>query len=77
MFFGPFYYGSAAGQIRDPTRSETTMTDYSRCSDQKLQRKIRKKQAASKEVSVSGFRSIPDDKTAGSAAVIMLKWMTS
>ena len=38
------------------------MTDYSRYSDQKLQRKTRKKQAASKEVSVAGFRSIPDDK---------------
>ena len=38
------------------------MTYYSRNSDQKLQRKTRKKQAASKEVSMSGFRSIPDDK---------------
>jgi hypothetical protein len=38
------------------------MTDYSQYSDQKLQRKSRKKQAAPKEVSVSEFRSIPDDK---------------
>jgi hypothetical protein len=36
--------------------------DYPRNSDQKLQRKTRKKQAAPKEVAVSGFRSIPDDK---------------
>ena len=38
------------------------MTYYSQYSDQKLQRKTRKKQAASKEVSISEFRSIPDDK---------------
>jgi len=39
------------------------MTYYSRYSDQKLQHKTRKKQAASKELSMSGFRSIPDDKS--------------
>jgi hypothetical protein len=38
------------------------MTHYSRVSDQKVQRKTRKKQAASKEVSMSGPRSIPEDK---------------
>ena len=38
------------------------MTYYSRDSEQSLQRKTRKKQAALKEVSMSGFRSIPDDK---------------
>ena len=38
------------------------MTYYPRYSDQKLQHKTRKKQAAPKEVSMSGFRSIPDDK---------------
>jgi hypothetical protein len=38
------------------------MTYYPQYSDQKLQRKTRKKKAASKEVSASEFRSIPDDK---------------
>jgi hypothetical protein len=38
------------------------MTYYSGNSDQKLQRKARKKQAVSKEVSMSGPRSIPEDK---------------
>jgi len=38
------------------------MTYYSRYSDQKLQHKTRKKQAAPNKVSVPGSRSIPDDK---------------
>ena len=38
------------------------MTYYPQYSDQKLQRKTRKKRAVPREVSVSEFRSIPDDK---------------
>jgi len=59
--FMPSYYKPAERQLRDHQK-RYTMTDYSRYSDQNLQRKTRKKQAASKEVSVSEFRSIPDDK---------------
>lgn len=38
------------------------MTYYPQYSDQKLQRKTRKKKAIPKEVAIPGFRSIPDDK---------------